>query len=330
MDEYKKIFNKFYRKIAAEGFIKSLLFGAIAGFGINAVMALVFYLLGMTQVWIAIVCGAAVLVGLTAALYFGKYRPTEQTVAARVDMLGLKERLITMVGAQDDSSYMAVCQRRDAAVQLQRVKNTTLKMQIGILSIILSAVVFILSFSTTTVCALSATGEIPSFEEIITPEDAIPSYEITYMEEDGGHIEGDLFQIVQRGGDCNEVLAVADDGYVFNVWSDGVTTPSRTDTNITQSMTVVATFIKVDDASSDDEKSDEVGDIDIDEETGMMNPNGGAAGKYEEYNQVIDGETYYRDVYQQYYEEAMRILSEGGVVPEYIRLIVQEYFDVIL
>ena len=60
-----------------------------------------------------------------------------------------------------------------------------------------------------------------------------------------------------------------------------------------------------------------------------MPEGGGAGGKYKEYNQVIDGETYYRDVYQEYYEQAMQILSEGGVVPEYIRIIIQNYFDAI-
>ena len=89
-------------------------------------------------------------------------------------------------------------------------------------------------------------------------------------------------------------------------------------------------FVKLEDDVTGVEMEDSMdmgsGSIDAD---GQMPEGGGAGGKYEEYNQVIDGETYYRDVYQEYYEQAMRILSEGGVVPEYIRIIIQNYFDAI-
>lgn len=46
------------------------------------------------------------------------------------------------------------------------------------------------------------------------------------MADEGGRVEDAAIQIIPKGGDCEEVLAVADDGYVFDIWSDGVTTPT--------------------------------------------------------------------------------------------------------
>ena len=122
---------------------------------------------------------------------------------------------------------------------------------------------------------------------------------------------------------------MADDGYVFDIWSDGVTTPERTDKNVTQSMTVYALFIEIDENAAESEEMEDDLEMDMDFDSDVQMPVSGAGGKYEEHNQIIDGETYYRDVYEEYYEQAMQILSEGGVVPEYIRVIIQKYFEAI-
>ena len=60
------------------------------------------------------------------------------------------------------------------------------------------------------------------------------------------------------------------------------------------------------------------------------NPGNGASGKYDDNNQIIDGNTHYRDVYKQYYEQAMQILAEGGEVPPELRAIIETYFGIIL
>ena len=122
---------------------------------------------------------------------------------------------------------------------------------------------------------------------------------------------------------------MADDGYVFDIWSDGVTTPERTDKNVTQSMTVYALFTEIDENAAESEEMEDDLEMDMDFDSDVQMPVSGAGGKYEEHNQIIDGETYYRDVYEEYYEQAMQILSEGGVVPEYIRVIIQKYFEAI-
>ena len=331
MDEFNEILKKYRGSLAKEGFIKSLIGGCIVGFPAMTVLAVLFCCIGTPAIWLAPVIGAALVIAGTAVLYFAKYRPTQKQVAERTDLLGLKERVITMVEAAGDASYMAVRQREDTVAQLQTFSNRKLKLQIALAPLILACLLALLGISGTAVSILSAGGAVPGMNELFPgSSEAASLVEVMYMEEDGGHIEGAPVQIVSEGGDCTEVVAVADEGYVFDIWSDGVATPERTDRNVVQSMTVFALFVKLEDDAAGGEMEDhmDMGSGPIDAE-GQMPDSGGAGGKYEEYNQVIDGETYYRDVYQEYYEQAMRILSEGGVVPESIRVMIQNYFDAI-
>lgn len=329
MNEYNEILKKYRKSLAKEGFIKALIWGCIIGFSAMTVLAVLFYCIGAPLVWLAPVIGIALILAGTAVLYFAKYRPTLKQVAERTDMFGLKERVITMVEMEGDTSYMAVRQREDTAVQLQKFSNRKLKLQIMLVPLIIACLLALLGISSTTVSAMSVSGAVPGIDELLPDSSEETSLvQVMYMEEDGGHIEGEPVQIVSAGGDCTEVVAVADDGYVFDIWSDGVTTPERTDKNVVQSMTVFALFIELGDDTAGEEMDDDI-DIDRDFDSEEQMPASGAGGKYEEHNQVIDGETYYRDVYQEYYEQAMQILSAGGVVPEYIRIIIQNYFDAI-
>lgn len=329
MDEYNEILKKYRKSLAKEGFIKSLIWGCIIGFSAMTVLAVSFYCFGVSAVWLAPVIGAALVITGTAVLYFAKYRPTLHQVSERTDMLGLKERVITMVETEGDASYMAVRQREDTVVQLQKFSNRKLKWQIMIVPLIIACLLALLGVSGTAVAAMRVNGTVPGIDELLPDSsDETSLVEVMYMEEGGGHIEGELVQIVSEGGDCTEVVAVADDGYVFDIWSDGVTTPERTDKNVVQSMTAVALFVELGDDTPGEEMQDDL-NIDMDFDSDEQMPVSGAGGKYEEHNQVIDGETYYRDVYREYYEQAMRILSEGGVVPEYIRIIIQNYFNAI-
>ena len=67
---------------------------------------------------------------------------------------------------------------------------------------------------------------------------------VTYTAGIGGRIEGTTIQTIDKGGSTTEVTAVADAGYTFSKWSDGVTSPKRTDANVTESKTVTAEFTK--------------------------------------------------------------------------------------
>ena len=67
-------------------------------------------------------------------------------------------------------------------------------------------------------------------------------YTLEYIAGEGGTISGDTTQTVAHGGDGTEVTAVANSGYEFHEWSDGVATASRTDTNVTNNINVTANF----------------------------------------------------------------------------------------
>ncbi len=65
---------------------------------------------------------------------------------------------------------------------------------------------------------------------------------LAYTAGDHGTITGLTPQTVDYGTDGTEVGAVPDTGYHFTQWSDGVTTPARTDRNVTADLSVSASF----------------------------------------------------------------------------------------
>ena len=67
-------------------------------------------------------------------------------------------------------------------------------------------------------------------------------FSLKYSAGTGGTIQGEANQEVLVNGSGTEVTAVPDEGYGFIKWSDGVTTATRTDTNITQHLSVTAEF----------------------------------------------------------------------------------------
>ncbi len=70
-------------------------------------------------------------------------------------------------------------------------------------------------------------------------------YTLEYRVTDGGHIEGENFQVLDLGKGGTSVTAVPDEGYVFNMWSDGLMTPTRKDP-YGSDLTVTARFVKED------------------------------------------------------------------------------------
>lgn len=70
----------------------------------------------------------------------------------------------------------------------------------------------------------------------------LASYTLTYTAGAGGTISGISPQTVAQGGSGTPVTAVPNAGYSFTGWSDGVTTATRTDTNVLADVTVTASF----------------------------------------------------------------------------------------
>ncbi len=67
-------------------------------------------------------------------------------------------------------------------------------------------------------------------------------FTLSYLTDGNGTIEGKTTQQVLMGLDATQVKAIANDGYEFVQWSDGVTTAERQDLCITESNTVTAEF----------------------------------------------------------------------------------------
>ncbi len=86
------------------------------------------------------------------------------------------------------------------------------------------------------------TFTMPAQNVIVTANFEAEEYTLTYTAGTGGTIDGTSPQTVIHGEDGTEVTAVPDEGYEFVDWSDAVSTPSRTDTNVTGDITVTANF----------------------------------------------------------------------------------------
>ncbi len=76
----------------------------------------------------------------------------------------------------------------------------------------------------------------------VTANFTINTFTLNYIAGPGGSISGLTPQTVNYGASGSEVIAVANVGYSFTGWSDGVMTASRTDTNVVANLNVTANF----------------------------------------------------------------------------------------
>ncbi len=71
------------------------------------------------------------------------------------------------------------------------------------------------------------------------------TFTVTYTAGEGGSVSGETQQTVRKNADTTSVRAVAEEGYEFEKWSDGNTSASRKETNVTSDMTLKAVFTKI-------------------------------------------------------------------------------------
>ena len=336
-------FQKFYSRLMWEGIAKAALCGLVAGFAANFVAALITWFFTVKGLWISIVVGVVVAAGSGGLFYFKKFRPTSEQIARRVDRLGLEERMITMQEFRNDESYIAFRQSEDAKQKMNTVSDKQIKFRLSTASIVLATVFCVCGVSMSTVTALSDSGKIRNGGEIIGDIISPPQYfEVSYVVEndEGGLIEGEADQLVLEGETSETVVAVADDGWVFIGWNDGGKDPSREDEDIREDLVFVAYFERVEesddpgeDPDAPDEPSDEPADPSEEKPGNPGDPNNngnGASGNYEANDQIIDGNTNYKDVYQGYYDQAMEMLKNGESIPPALRAIIESYFGIML
>jgi hypothetical protein len=144
-------------------------------------------------------------------------------------------------------------------------------------------------------------------------------YEVKYVAKEGGYILGTSEQSVIKGGSSETVVAVAEDGFIFKGWDDGNKNPERKDGEVLTALEFSAIFIHADDDNADEAEDNEEAD-DLPEDSGGEGEGEGegegggegAGGKYEDYNQIINGETYYRDHLSDAQESIDSTLQEDG------------------
>ncbi|MFR2944280.1 MAG: InlB B-repeat-containing protein [Lachnospiraceae bacterium] len=157
-------------------------------------------------------------------------------------------------------------------------------------------------------------------------EDTTYTFEVT---------EGDEFGV--------KLMALPQKGYVFVGWSDGVTSPYREDMEATATKTVTATFEKVTDLLNGEKgegqgQGEEAGDEDSgnsnssgDGSDGAGMPDtgnsGGEGAKASPANQVINGKTYYGDVFEDAYREMLERMKNNNSLSEAEKKAISDYLD---
>lgn len=159
-------------------------------------------------------------------------------------------------------------------------------------------------------------------------EDTTYTFEVT---------EGDEFGV--------KLMALPQKGYVFVGWSDGVTSPYREDMEATATKTVTATFEKVTDLLNGDKgegqgQGEEAGDEDSGNSSSSSSGDGsgdgnnnntsnsnGEGSKAAPANQIINGETYYGDVFEDAYREMLERMKNNNSLSEAEKKAISDYLD---
>ena len=311
----EKLLFRYYLRLKTEGFLKALLWGLAIGFGALAVFGMVHWIMGWKFAWASALVGVVFASVSTLIFYQRKYKPTTKSIARRVDDLGLHERILTMTELEGDESYIAKRQREDALQSLSLIREDLLTIGVSLPSILAAFVAMVLGVFG----VLFASGVFKDFKEI---NPVIPvTYEIKYEVLEGeGTIVGELTQTVDSGEMTEGVVAVPENGWRFLKWTDGEGRPYRSD-EVAGNQTYYAVFVEVKFAAvnglGDDIPYDAPGDQEGNGQESPQQPPQdqekdpqAREEKYETVNQVIDGKTYYGDIYEESYLEAFEKLMD--------------------
>ena len=344
-----KYFKKQQHKLILEALLKSALCGLAVGFSANFIAALATWFAPFNGLWLSLWILLGVTVLSTPIFYFTRFRPTAMSSARRIDSLGLKERLVTMVEYDNDDSYIARIQRNDAQAALSKIDMRQLKICVSRVIIVSVIICAILGAGMTTVNALGEYGIIPEGDEIVESiiEDQTTEWvTLSYVIEEGGIIEGDEDQIIVKGADASTITAVADEGYMFKMWSDGSTDPTRTDKAVVEDAVYLAVFVPVEDGEGQGEgDGDGEGDQPQDAPSEPGEEGGGSSGdpgdpgensssagggQNDPNNQILDGSTYYRGVLESYQDAAGELIQNpDSGLSDAEKAIIEKYLGIV-
>ena len=260
--------KKFRSRMVRSGVFASAGYGLLLGACAEFVAALTCWLLDVRAVWLPLSVGLGVALAAGFVTFFVRFRPNDRRVAHRMDSMGLEERTVTMLELEKDDSPIAKLQREDTVKRVSEVTKEQINRSFplfvirrGVLAVMI--VSLLMAAGMTTVMGLTEAGVIPP-PDILTPEEERNVYvNLIYGVQGGGDIEGDAEQSVRPGEDGTQVVAVAEDGWMFVRWSDGNRDPARTDRSVTEDMEITAIFEEV---PEDEDKDDNDSKVDGDEE----------------------------------------------------------------
>lgn len=128
---YIKKLRGFRRRIGTEAFFKACSIAAAVGLFAMAVI-LVVGRIWMKELWLAEAAVTGVLLfAFVAIVCFWVFKPGKKDVLARIDSLGLQERMITMDELEQTDTVIAKIQRQDAKTQMDKLKTANLKLKLN-------------------------------------------------------------------------------------------------------------------------------------------------------------------------------------------------------
>ena len=333
-------FSRFTRRLTTEGLLKALLVALTIAFGVVFVVGTVTWFTETNALWLCVGLLAGIAMVGVPVIYHFFFRPTIQSHARRIDRLGFEERMVTMVELENDDSILSRLQREDAQKHLAEADEKQMKIMIPTAMVVSSSVAAVLGLLMATLSTLAALGIIMSGAELMDPLIPDPPVEYVYIEyivEMGGTIEGEEFQEVIMGENGTEVVVIPEDGWVFAGWEDGGKRPERMEIGVKENMILVAILEPSgegdgepgDQEAPDGQPQDKPGDQEGEKDQDSENKNSSAGGKYDAANQIIDGETYYRDVFEQYQDMVEEYLTSGEEIPEDIQEVIESYYEII-
>lgn len=356
------LLKSYSKRIAKEGIIKSILISLAVGCGVLAVSTFLSWFLGYKNgLWVSLGVFALVVGALTPILYFVKYRPSQKTIAKRVDGLGLDERVLTMTELGNDDSFIARMQRADTQKALGLFSHKFIKIAVSVSMAVSVGVCGGAGVAMTTVDSLYVAGVIPGGLELLEETVWRKEYTVSYktQEEEMGKVvyyeegnwlllknfEGDIK--IKEGENAPAVIAVPESrDYVFVEWSDGLRSPYRQDLGVSSDISVTASFALVEDEYVEDpelgdpQQSQQGAPQQSDEsqrgeespsEPGQDGENDGsqdAGGKGNGAGQtIINGVTYYGDDFSNAYAEALDRLGQDGEMSDQHKDWINDYYE---
>ncbi len=346
MKKTNETLRSYYNRLNMEAIIKSLMIGLTTGFFAAFISAAITWFFIFNGLWLSIGLFALVSIAVGLTTYFKYLKPNIEDLARRIDEQGFEERMITMLEFEGVDSPITNIQRDDTKIKLKDIRPKAVGFRVPKLLIALLSITLILGIAMVTVTGLSNAKALPTGDEFF--EDLFHKdkyYTVTFLisNPDGGEILGEAEQVVIEGGSTTEVYIMCYDGYGFSMWKElNIQEPNLIIDNVEEDMVITAIIGEAMGGGDGGQQGSGNGESDtppkLDSESGDSgsggggggnNPSNGAGGQYKTDNDtIIDGKYYYDNI-EEYYYYAMELLREGKEIPDYLKEIVEKYFDTI-